>query len=237
VTHNREEGGTSGGRYPEAAFERGLLAALAEVDASALSPARPATSELDALLGELAAAEVDARDLAARIARKANPILMDASEQVTARIDALNAAIDDARARCYNPVADAWREGKTLMNALDEAVDKRDARLRLRGILRRTIRRMYLLVVPAGKRKLAFVQVRFRECKEVRNYAILYTPPHGQGAKRIPGRWEEISVRAVPGVDTIDLADRAAAERLAAHLSTLDPSTLDGADRKAGGCE
>jgi DNA invertase Pin-like site-specific DNA recombinase len=116
--------------------------------------------------------------------------------ELETEIAALAARISEARQTASHPLSEAWGEAKGILAALDSAPDPLDARLRLRAALRRIINRITLLVVPAGRDRLAAVSVQFAgEHKgRFREYLIAHRPPKGNGKSQRSGGWAVRSV-------------------------------------------
>src|SRR5205814_6387939 len=85
--------------------------------------------------------------------------------------------LDEARQKAANPVGEAWEECKTLLEALDNAPDGDEARLKLRSVVRRVVDSIWLLVVPRGNDRLCAVQVWFAGGERCRNYVIYHQRP------------------------------------------------------------
>jgi DNA invertase Pin-like site-specific DNA recombinase len=209
-------------------FEKGVLGALRELDPrDVLSPEDEAgPDEVRQLQDALAGVEAELAGAAAFM--EANGFSATIGKRVTAleaRKAELGAKLLDAQARAACPAAAAWEEYGSLLDALEKAPDQHDARLRLRSALQRVVQRIWLLVIPRGRGRLAAVQLRFHGGGQ-REYLIQYKTP----AYRQSGWWRVASLRspfgvldpespAYIGIAPFDLSDPAGVERTEEMLS------------------
>ena len=87
------------------------------------------------------------------------------------------------------PAARAWEEFGSLVDVLSNAPDPQDCRLRLRGVLRRIVGSIWLLVVARGRDRLAAVQVRFADNQHCRSYFILHRLARSNGMAHQDAVW------------------------------------------------
>lgn len=114
---------------------------------------------------------------------------------------------------------EVWLAVRGLMNALGEAADPVDARLRLRAALRRVVERIYLLVAGAGRGRVAVAQVFFHGSTRSRLVHMLHRPRWSCRHRRVqPGRWWAYSC-AVPAPGGPDLRQPDDVARLEAGLA------------------
>jgi DNA invertase Pin-like site-specific DNA recombinase len=204
--------------FPLDTFERAVLSRLREVDPRDVLPRDEAPDESTALEGELAGVEAELAKATAFM--DANGFSETIGKRVTdleARKARLEAGLRAARQTSAYPASQAWEEFGSLLDVLDKAPDKRDARLRLRAALRRMVDRIMLLVVPRGADRLAAVQVWFTGGERHRDYLILHRPPKSNGKKRTEGGWWARSLADVVKPGDLDLRrreDTRALERL-----------------------
>jgi DNA invertase Pin-like site-specific DNA recombinase len=207
--------------FPYRLFETAILSLLQEIDpaevlgngtaaeaaalAVQLDNARNAVAAIEASLDELGDSPALHRRLAAKEAEAA-----DLARQLAA-----------ARQKEHNPPSAALAEAKTLMTA----AESEDTRARLRQLLRASIDRIVMLVVPRGGQRLAAVQVLFKDDRNAdkrRDYLILYKAA-GNGRK---GGWWACSLADVAGPEDLDLRDRDQAAALAKELAEADLAEL-----------
>src|SRR5262249_8741350 len=87
--------------------------------------------------------------------------LMDVVRQLSAKRDAFAVDLAKAQAQAASPAARLLVGGHSALDALAFAPDPREARLRLRAILRRLLTSVHVLLVPRGRDRLAAIQVHF----------------------------------------------------------------------------
>jgi DNA invertase Pin-like site-specific DNA recombinase len=158
--------------FPLPAFESAILGRMREIDPSAILPREDNTeSESQAVRNALDAVEAELTE--ARVYLKAKGFSATIADHITeleGRKARLESAIGDIETRMAHPVSESWRVFPSLVDALDGARDKADARLRLRTELRRMVESVWLLVVRRSMtHRLCAVQVYFaggarREC-------------------------------------------------------------------------
>ncbi len=175
-----------------APFERAVLGALCEVDPREVLPPQkdPGLGELQQLQTSLAGVEAELSDAAAFMA--ANGFSATIGKRIAVlefRKEELEASLLDAKVSAACPAEAAWKEYGSLVDALEQAPDQRDARLRLRAILRRVIACVWLLIVPRGRDRVAVVQVDFAGGAR-RSYLVWYHPTRSNGRATTPGYWQ-----------------------------------------------
>jgi DNA invertase Pin-like site-specific DNA recombinase len=188
-------------------FEDALLSCLKEVNPSDVTGEEP-PSESAPLAERLAAKEAQIRvgqDKARAAGENAGPILELLAEWYADRQDLLR-HLTAARQREANPPATAWGEFKGLLPLAQQG---EDTRLRLRKALRTIIKEIWMLVVPRGKHRLAYVQVYFRgkSWHESRRDYYIHAWAGGYGRREESG-WEVRSHVSTPGfLELGDLRD------------------------------
>jgi hypothetical protein len=94
----------------------------------------------------------------------------------------------------------------SLIQAIEQAPDPNDVRIRLRAVLRRVIESIWVLVVPRNLVRLCAVQIRFAEGDQRRSYLLMHRPPKANGVSRREGAWWARSFAdAVPAAADFDL--------------------------------
>jgi hypothetical protein len=104
------------------------------------------------------------------------------------------------------------------MEALGQAPDPEDARLRLRAALRRITEVAMLLIVPRGHARLCAVQFHFRGGAQ-RSYLLYYCPAAKRFGKPTPAEWLACSLDDAAQLGPLDLRKRADAHKLEALLA------------------
>lgn len=190
-----------------APFERAILGALREVDPRELLPTKEDTAPNKVQQLETAMTGIEAELTAAAAFMDQNGFSATIGKRVAAletRKKELEASLLGARASAACPADAAWKEYGSLVDALDNAPDQRDARIRLRTILRRVIDSMWLLIVPRGRDRVAVVQIDFVGGGR-RSYLVWYHPTRNNGRATTPGWWKALSYKltkttAIPNV-------------------------------------
>lgn len=220
VNHAAQQGQSRAWSFPLPVFEEAILSELREIDPHEILNGDQGPDEAVVLAGQLAKVEAELAEAAAFMEENGF------SATIGKRVAALEASQGDlaarlalARQRAEHPLSECWGEGQTLMGALASAADPRDARLRLRAILRRIVDSVWLLVVPRGLDRLCAVQIWFSGERRCRNYLLLYKRGEAK-AIRPP------SIAKVMSADDLDLRRREDAEALEQVLSALDLTTL-----------
>jgi DNA invertase Pin-like site-specific DNA recombinase len=212
------EGAAKAVSFHYQAFERGILAMLAEVDPAELLPADTSGLELAHLSAELQRLDGSIAELVREleqggpVAALANLLRKREAEKahVVARLDKL-------RQEAATPLGTAWQEAHSLLDVLDKAQDQEAARLRLRSLLRRITERIDLLIIPRGKMRFAFALVHFVGGRRPRFYLIVHRGAIVMPCYRKPAMLWAVSV--VPKGANPDLShpeEQAFCERFAA---------------------
>jgi DNA invertase Pin-like site-specific DNA recombinase len=123
--------------FPFASFERAILACLREIKPSEILPEQDGEDKTLALLGKLDEVESEIAKLKARLAQRYSDAVADVLERREDERKELGDEIEAARQEAAEPLAEAWNNYPNLLDALDNAPDQQDARLRLRAVLRR----------------------------------------------------------------------------------------------------
>lgn len=183
--------------FPLEPFEQGILSQLREIDPRELLDTT-APSDSATLAAELAREEADIARLEAELERGGEniPSVVRVLGKKEARRKELADALAAARAADATPVSAAWGEYQTLWDVMAQAVDRDDARRRLRAALRRIVSGVWLLAVPRGRTRLAAVRVQFAGCEHHRDYLLCYRPPMNNGRATAPAKLEARSFAA-----------------------------------------
>jgi DNA invertase Pin-like site-specific DNA recombinase len=146
--------------------------------------------------------------------------------ELEGREEALKERVTKAR-RDARPLAQMWDECHTLMDALDAATDKEEARLRLKAALGRVVKQAWLLVVPRKLVRLAVVQFDFTDGGR-RHYLLFHRPPHQFGKKRTEAYADSATYCWDKGDVPLDLRNPDHVAELAQDLTAVDLSGLAG---------
>jgi DNA invertase Pin-like site-specific DNA recombinase len=219
--------------FPYTIFETTVLELLREIDPTDILPPAPGGDRVLELSAELA-------DIEARIGRyEAERATCEADEEASLR-RTIRACLDrkkqvagklaDAKRETDSPLAESWGECKTLLEAIDASPDRDAAMLRLRGVLRRVIESVWLLVVPRGRDRICAAQFWFtggEHAGRQRSYIIIHRPPMANASKRVEGgtRRRSFKEMALPG--GLDLRRPDHAQDLARVLENVGKADLD----------
>jgi DNA invertase Pin-like site-specific DNA recombinase len=190
--------------FPADVFERAVLSLLREIDPTDVVNGDDGPDEALVLAGQLTGVEALIAALKEELERGDVRAIAEKLREKEAQRTDLAARLAEARRRAAHPLSETWGEMQSLLATLDGAIDREEARLRLRSKLRQTVERITLLVLPRGRVRLAFVQVRFNEASKAgrrRDYLIYHCPPFGSADGRKPGYWQVVGVgdKDVPG--------------------------------------
>jgi DNA invertase Pin-like site-specific DNA recombinase len=230
--------------FPVEPFERGILSKLREIDPNELMDTTSAPSATATLAADLARVESDIAKLEAELEEGGDsiPAVIRVLGKKEARRKELADALAVAKAAEATPVSAAWGEYQTLVDVLDTATDRADARRRLRSALRRIVSGVWLLAVPRGRTRIAAVRVQFAGCEHHRDYLLVFNPVKANAKARTPAKLEvfafgqraTLSANPDRPEETVcphfDLRDREAAGRLAVVLGKYDGSIRQLAD-------
>jgi DNA invertase Pin-like site-specific DNA recombinase len=180
-----------------APFEKAILEALRELDPRDILPPADdaAPDEVKQHQDALAGLEVELAEAAAFMEDHGfSATIGKRIKELEAKKTELAAQLQDAQARATCPAAAAWEEYGSLLDAMEKAPDRKDARLRLKNALRRIVSEIRLLVVPHGWERLAVAHFYFVG-GGWRDYLIMYRPARSNGRARYEGRWYSASAR------------------------------------------
>jgi hypothetical protein len=200
-------------------FEDEILRRLRAIDYAKMLGGKP-VGEAGALRTQKAAVEQQMEKIAEQLADETNrdvPPLALAAKMLTDKWEALKRALAEAELKEADPQGAAWTEMHTLLDVarkLDEA-----GRLRLRSLLRTTIREIWVLVVPRSGFRLCWAQLDFTEGGH-RAYLIKHIPAGcGREGDVIP---YSLTAAEHPAVAKLDLRSRLDAAALEKVLASLD---------------
>jgi DNA invertase Pin-like site-specific DNA recombinase len=227
VNIDGQEGTRSKVTFSEATFEAAVLGLLREVDPSAVTGREKSADEVLTLAAELARLESAVALIGADMDEHGeSPFLFQRLRAKEAEKRAVAAKLVEARQKAAHPRSESWGAAQTLIDALANAPDVRDARLRLRGALRQIIDGIFLLVVPRGfADRFCAVQIFFAD-DGVRNYLIFHRAARGNARCRHEARWWARSFKTAGLPDGIDLRKAEDVRRLEAALAEADLSAL-----------
>jgi DNA invertase Pin-like site-specific DNA recombinase len=205
--------------FPLATFEAAVLSCLREIDPHEILNGDDGPDETLALAGQLAGVEARIGELEAELLKGEVAAVVRVLRQLEERKRALAEELAEARLKAANPLSEAWGEAHSLLEAIGQAADPKDARLRLRSALRQIIDSIWLLVVPRGRDRLCAVQIWFADGKRHRDYLILHRPPKANKAARVEGGWWARSLASTVKAGDLDLRKRDHAKRLEKALA------------------
>jgi DNA invertase Pin-like site-specific DNA recombinase len=204
------------------AFEEEMTRHLREIDPDSVTDNGGDAGLVSELSGRLTAAKQEYATVDAYLKENGfTRAVADHARRLEDQIDELTEALAQAVHRAKHPLAEAWGEQKTLLRTLQTAADPVAVRLALRARLQETIERIYLLVIPKGKDRLAAVQVNFKGGDEsgFRQYLILFEGANNLPGQARPSRWESVSFRHLGLTDFPDLSKREDAAEWAEALT------------------
>jgi DNA invertase Pin-like site-specific DNA recombinase len=215
--------------FPAATFEHAIIRQLRELDVSTILPPEAGAADVARLGGELAALDARIGQLSEALEGEEVRAVVNKIRELEARRGGLAEELTEARARSANPLSEQWGNLKALADALqDEAADpaeRRDLRLKVRSALRQCIDRIYLLVIPRGRDRLAAAQVHFRGGEARRSYLILHRPArkNARGGRDALPPWSESLKGVVPdNENAFDLRAKGGVKRLEELLDLLE---------------
>jgi DNA invertase Pin-like site-specific DNA recombinase len=211
------EGRATNWTFPWPVFEQALVALLHEVDPEDVLPAGNGTkSEILALSTEesklLRSIEMINQDMDLNGESAA---LMKRVRDKETLLREVREKLQAARRKAAHPTAEAWGQARGLLKALDTQED----RLKLRGVLRKLIASVWVLVAANRRDRHALVHVTFKGGAS-RIYGIDFRPPRGNGKYSKPGIWIASSVTQedMPGKRLLDMASYAKDDSQAARI-------------------
>jgi DNA invertase Pin-like site-specific DNA recombinase len=214
--------------FPFPTFERGILSLLREVDPGSVlpEPDRGADQSL-VLTGRLAEVDGEIEKIKARVLERYTDALADVLERREAERKKLAADLAEARQKAASPLAEAWGECRSLLDALDAAPDPEDARTRLRAALRRIVEGIYCLFIGRTDAvRVAAVQLRFTGGSH-RDYLILHKWGTRGAVGDRPSEWHARSLPPKMGIEGLDLRRKKDAKALAKLLGEIDVKGLE----------
>lgn len=194
-SHAGSEGRAGCVSFPFDVFEKMILHNLREIPASAIiSP--PAVDPVVSLASEHATTQQRIREIEMELERGGDvSALARVLRRLEERETSLASQLAEARVNASSPLAEAWSEARTLLDAVEGAADPDDARLRLRAVFRRTIAGIWVIVValPGSRDRICAAQVHFHGSDAFRTFLIAYRPARGNGASHKPARCEDFT--------------------------------------------
>jgi hypothetical protein len=185
--------------FPFNTFEAAVLTCLREIDPRTVIGADNGPDEARALAVELARVEASIAALVADLDEHGDsPALLKRLRDKENEQRKLTAALKEAQRKALHPLSASWDDCQSLAEAVANALDPQDARLRLRAALRRVVDVILLLVVPRGRDRVAACQIRFKGGSQ-REYLLWHRPARANGKARRPGWWRVTSMRSLFG--------------------------------------
>jgi DNA invertase Pin-like site-specific DNA recombinase len=204
-------------------FERAVLSLLKEIPPAEILGEAPGQNEITELSIELGNVRAQQERIAAEMMD--NPsvkALVKAATALDAKEKELTEHLDELRRKAGRSDGEAWGEAMSLIDTLEAAPDPKEARLKLRFLLRETVADIWILVVPlTPTRRIAAVQVFF-QTNARRDYLIFC---QGAGHYRKGRSWAG-SLADVAALGPMDLRKQEHARDLEQALAALDLNSL-----------
>jgi DNA invertase Pin-like site-specific DNA recombinase len=210
---------------PYLPFEAAVLSCLREIDPGEVVPGEGRQDNTKALEGRLKELEGEIAKVKARVQAKYSDALADVLDRHAEEYKLVKEQLAEAEEQAATPLSRSWEECFTLLDALNAAEDKHDARLRIRSALRRITEDIRLLIVPRGRARLCAVQMQFKGGQR-RAYLVYYRSAQRPGGKPIPAELRRCSLNDVVALGAIDLRDRGHAARLEKALEAVPVDRL-----------
>jgi DNA invertase Pin-like site-specific DNA recombinase len=181
-------------------FERAVLGLMKEIDPKEVIGEVPGQDEIIVVSRELERVRTQQEAIAVEMTRGDAKSLAIAARALDAEEKKLTEKLDDLKAKTTYSNGESWGEVLTLIDAVEKAPDPKDARLKLRALLRRLVKEIWILVVPlTATQRVAEVQIFF-ESGGTRNY-LIFCKGAGKGRQ---GGWRANTL-ASPGPAGHDL--------------------------------
>jgi DNA invertase Pin-like site-specific DNA recombinase len=212
--------------FPFETFESAVLEKLHEVSpAEVLPPAETGADEAMALSGRIQELTGEIEKVKARLRQRYSDALADVLDAHEQEMKDLNDRLRQERQRAAAPLAEAWGQFRSLVEALAAAPDPQDARMRLRAVLRRMVEGIWCLFVARGAVRIAAVQVWFKDDGH-RDYLVLHRAGAGGAVAARPAAWWARALADVATPGAFDLRRPADAARLEGWLAAQDVAEL-----------
>lgn len=208
LNNGAREGWAKCRSFPFDVFEQAILCCLRGINPNDILEGNNEPDETLTLGSELALVESELAEAGAFM--DANGFSTTIGKRVTvleARKRDLVEKLAVAKQKAAHPVSESWGEAQTLIGALDTAPDQDDARIRLRGVLRRVVESIWMFVVPRGLDRWCVAQVFFHESGKYQTYLILYRAARANGKARVDAKWYCRSFADVAGEGDKSLKD------------------------------
>ena len=216
--------------FPRDTFEAAVLSRLREINPREVMPTdSPAADRVDVLEGKLSRLEARRDEIQAELIQGGDLApLVTVLRVVEGEAKATADELAIARREAASPLAVAWSECRSLLDAINSAPDQEEARTRLRGAVRRLVSDVLCLFVDRGGVRLAAVQFRFVGGTADRVCLIYHRRGHGNGNTKHsrPPTWGVLSAAIPPEAGAFDLAEARDVAALDSFLNKLDVSTL-----------
>jgi DNA invertase Pin-like site-specific DNA recombinase len=210
--------------FPYFVFEEAVLGQLREVNGADVLPgAKESPGKAGVLRAELKNVRGDVEALKKDLKAGYSKALADVLREKEAEEERLVGELQDELVRSAVPAERAWKEFRSLADAIQDADDPDAALLKVRTLLRAAVESIWVLIVPKGCVRRCAVQVHFVGGAR-RDYLIR----HRTAAYR---RAEEWSVRSLTAAELgdaggFDLREPKHAAALTRILENADPNDL-----------
>ncbi len=171
--------------FPYFVLERAILHELQEVDPKEILEGANGHDEVTAIEAEYGGVDAEIRKMVADMDKNGfSDSLGKRVRSLETRLAEIARQLEAARQRAANPLSAAWGEAKTLLVALDSAADQEDVRVRLKAVLQRIVRSIWLRIVPRGRDRYAVVRIVFSPDAAILDTALafptFYDPETGE---------------------------------------------------------
>jgi DNA invertase Pin-like site-specific DNA recombinase len=209
--------------FPADIFEIAMRRFLLDIDPKEILKGVNGHNEVMVLQGEFGEVESAIAAIAADLdAHGESPTLYARLRAKEKRRAELVKLLREAQQKAANPLSDAWGQLQALLGTEE---GNEEERMRLRGILRRTVEEIQVLIVRRGVDRLVAVQVWFAGAERYRDFLIYYRPARGNVTKKTPARWWARSLKDIAG--GADLRNREDALAYEAELLERDLAELE----------
>jgi DNA invertase Pin-like site-specific DNA recombinase len=193
LASNRAKQGVEGAvfaSFPFATFERAILSQLREINPRDVLPQEDGeVDRAQQTAGRLAEVRDEIAKMKSKLRARYSDGLADLLAEKEDEEKALLAQQEAAQREAASPLSEAWTDCRSLIDTLDSAPDPEEARVRLRAVIRRVVRKIDVLTVPQGAVRLARVTVYFAGPLKFHTYFIAHRPKQGGAVGTRPGGW------------------------------------------------
>jgi DNA invertase Pin-like site-specific DNA recombinase len=212
--------------FPFSSFEWGVLTCLREIDPTEVLPQdKKGPNRTEELAGRILELDGEIEKMKQRLQKRYSDAVADVLERREDDLKELAEQLRQAQQAAAAPLKSAWGDCMTLLDAIQAAPDSDEARIRLRGAVRRVVEGIWCLFVSRGSRRLAAVQVCFTGGAR-RDFLIMHLPALGGSVCARPVQRAVRSLDDVAALGELDLRQPDAAVRLEKALRAVPVEPL-----------